>query len=68
MPSFVICVIIPRSFINLTPLYGPVFRQGHRNFDTRALFNEKEADFVLTVIRHLPITREATFASFRVYP
>ena len=66
MLRFVICVIITRFLhSHLTPLHGPIFRHGGHNFDTHALFCEKEADYckhvILTVICHLLITREATF-------
>ena len=37
---------------------------------THALFRKKDADYrkhaIVTIIRHLPITREATFTTFRV--
>ena len=31
--------------VNLTPLYGPLFRHRGRNFDTHALFCKKDADY-----------------------
>ena len=66
MLRFAICVTITRFFHSqLNPtVWSSILTRGH-NFDTNALFCKKDADYckhvILTVIRHLPITREATF-------
>ena len=47
------------------------FDMGGGYFNTHALLCKIDADYckhvILTAIRHLPIIREATFASLRIY-